>query len=88
MLNVGEADIGFQIPEVSAPLQPPVLECELLSKLDDYTQPGLYDEEFRALLAEMVRCSCGMVMLKRVHRQHRCSKALLRPIKRQRLDID
>lgn len=60
-------------------------ETELLLKLDDYTQPGLYDVEFRALLKRMVKCSCGMIMTHRVYKEHRCAKSLFRPIKRQRL---
>lgn len=63
-----------------------VTDTEILLKLNDYTQPGLYDIEFRALLGRMVRCSCGMVMLRRVYKEHRCRLSLLRPVKRQRLD--
>lgn len=61
---------------------------EILLKLDDYTQPGLYDAEFRALLERMVRCECGMVMLQRVFKEHRCNLALLRPLKRRKIQED
>lgn len=60
-------------------------DTEILLKLDDYTQPGLYDVEFRALLGRMVRCACGMVMMRRVYKEHRCRLSLLRPSKRQKL---
>lgn len=60
-------------------------DTEFLLKLDDYTQPGLYDVEFRALLERMVRCRCGMIMLRRVFKEHRCDLALLQPLKRQRV---
>lgn len=65
-----------------------VTDNEILLKLNDYTQPGLYDVEFRALLGRMVKCSCGMVMLRRVYKEHRCRLSLLRPTKRQRLGLD
>lgn len=61
-------------------------DTELLLKLDDYSQPGLYDAEFRALLKRMVKCSCGMIMMHRVYKDHRCAKALFQPIKRQRIN--
>lgn len=61
-------------------------EAELLLKLDDYSQPGLYDAEFRALLKRMVKCACGMVMTHRVYKEHRCVKGLFRPIKRQKIN--
>lgn len=61
-------------------------EAELLLKLDDYSQPGLYDTEFRSLLKRMVKCTCGMIMTHRVYKEHRCVKGLFRPIKRQKLD--
>lgn len=63
-------------------------DTEILLKLDDYNQPGLYDDEFRALLGRMVRCSCKMIMLRRVFEEHRCNLAHMRPLKRQRLDGD
>lgn len=61
-------------------------DSEILLKLDDYTQPGLYDKEFRRLLERMVICSCSMIMLQRVYPQHRCDRAPFRPMKRQRLN--
>lgn len=78
--------------DYSIPLQAPssrrATDSEILLKLDDYTQPGLYDIEFRALLRRMVRCPCGMVMLRRVFKEHRCQMALLRPLKRRRLSYN
>lgn len=68
-----------------APLSRQATDTEILLKLNDYTQPGLYDVEFRALLGRMVRCSCGMIMLRRVFKEHRCNLALLRPLKRRRI---
>ena len=37
-------------------------ETEILLRLDDYAQPGLYEEEFRALMDRMAKCPCGMIM--------------------------
>lgn len=54
--------------------------------LDDYAQPGLYDTEFKALLKRMVKCSCGMIMMQRVFKAHRCAKSLFKPIKKQRMN--
>lgn len=80
----------LELDAYTIPIQTPVLrratDTEILLKLDDYTQPGLYDAEFRALLKRMVRCSCGMIMMQRVYPQHRCDQALFRPMKRQRLE--
>lgn len=33
----------------------------------------------------MVRCTCGMIMLRRVYKEHRCDQALLRSFKRQKV---
>lgn len=59
-------------------------ETEILLKLDDYTQPGLYEEEFKALLGRMAKCACGMIMAQRVFKEHRCELGMLRPFKRRR----
>lgn len=74
----------YNIPQ-QTPKSRRVTDTEILLKLDDYTQPGLYDVEFRALLERMIRCSCGMIMLRRVYKEHRCDQALLRPLKRQKV---
>lgn len=94
VLNAGTDSLYSDIIDLNseaytiAPLAPPhrrATDTEILLKLDDYNQPGLYDAEFRALLGRMVRCPCGMVMLRRVFKEHRCTLALLRPLKRPRL---
>lgn len=56
-------------------------------KLDDYTQPGLYEEEFRALLGRMAKCRCGMIMAQRVFKEHRCEQGMFRPLKKQRTGV-
>lgn len=76
---------AYTIP-VQVPSSRQATDSEILLKLDDYTQPGLYEKEFRALLERMVKCSCGMVMLQRVYPEHRCDRAIFRPMKRQRLN--
>lgn len=59
-------------------------DTEILLRLDDYAQPGLFEEEFRALLGRMVKCPCGMIMAQRVFKEHRCKLALFRPLKRRK----
>lgn len=59
-------------------------ETEILLRLDDYTQPGLYEEEFKALLGRMAKCACGMIMAQRVFKEHRCAFGTLRPFKKRR----
>lgn len=78
-------DQHFTIPNFIPPVRM-ATETEFLLKLDDYTQPGLYEEEFRALLGKMGKCACGMIMVQRVFKEHRCKASLLRPIKRTRFD--
>ena len=60
-----------------------VTETEILLKLDDYIQPGLYEDEFMALLRCMVRCSgCSIVMAQRIFERHMCHqryRAFLEP---------
>lgn len=56
----------------------------MLMKLEDYSQPGLYEEEFKALLGRMVKCACGMVMGQRVFKEHRCVLGTFRPFKRRK----
>lgn len=34
----------------------------------------------------MVKCSCDMIMMHRVYKEHRCAKALFKPIKRQKIN--
>lgn len=75
----------FTIPEFIQPSRT-ISETEFLLKLDDYVQPGLYEEEFRALLGRMGKCRCGMIMVQRVFKEHRCRYSLLRPVKRAKLD--
>lgn len=59
-------------------------DTDLLTRLDSWTQPGLYEQEFRGLIHRMAQCSCGMIMVKSVFNEHRCNKGLLRPLKRAR----
>lgn len=73
----------FSIP-IFQPSNRAASETEILLKLDDYAQPGLYEGEFKALLGRMVKCVCGMVMSQRVFKEHRCELAMLRPMKRRR----
>lgn len=75
----------FSIPEF-IPTSRTVSDTEFLLKLDDYVQPGLYEEEFRALLGRMGKCKCGMIMLQRMFNEHHCEASLLRPMKRARYD--
>lgn len=80
------------VPIVDPPVQGPVTETEILLKLNDYIQPGLYKDEFRALLRQMARClGCGMVMVQRVFEQHVCHQRFKvffepRPCKKARHD--
>lgn len=78
---------AYTIPSLT-PSSRQATDTEMLLKLDDYNQPGLYDNEFRALLTRMVRCSCRMVMLRRVFGEHRCNLAPMQPLKRRRLSSD
>lgn len=55
-------------------------------RLNDYAQPGLYEDEFRAVLGRMVKCSCGMIMAQRVFKEHRCEHAMFRPLKKRRTE--
>lgn len=66
------------------PSNQPASETEILLKLDDYVQPGLYEREFKALLGRMAKCACGMVMSQRVFKEHRCELGMLRPLKKRR----
>lgn len=78
-------DETFVIPVFALP-SPMATETEFLLKLGDYGQPGLYEEEFRALLGRMGKCKCGMIMTQRVFKEHRCKADLIRPLKRARFD--
>lgn len=62
-------------------------ETEILLKLDDYAQPGLYEEEFRALIDRMAKCRCGMIMSQRVFKEHCCDQAMFRPLKKRKTTI-
>lgn len=62
-------------------------ETEILLRLDDYSQPGLYEEEFRALMGRMAKCRCGMIMSQRVFKEHRCDQAMFRPLKKQKTNV-
>lgn len=59
-------------------------ETEILLRLDDYAQPGLYEAEFKALLGRMAKCSCGMIMAQRVFKEHRCALGMMRPLKKRK----
>lgn len=90
LANVFATDLsdpnGFTIP-VFQPSTRRASETEILLRLDDYAQPGLYEEEFRALMGRLVKCSCGMVMSQRVFKEHRCEHGMMRPLKRRRVQI-
>lgn len=89
LLNYPSIDLNdtFAIP-VFQPSSRRASETEILLKLNDYTQPGLYEEEFKALLGRMAKCACGMIMTQRVFKEHRCElSVMLRPLKRRRIEI-
>lgn len=58
------------------PSRRPRSELEILLKLNDCMQPGLYEEEFRALMNRMARCACGLIMLQKQFKNHRCDRRL------------
>lgn len=76
---------AFVIPRLEPPIQRPTSDTDFLTRLNLYTQPGLYIGEFRGLIGRMAQCSCGMVMVRDVFDEHRCERSALRPIKRARL---
>lgn len=41
-------------------------------RLDSYIDSGLTSNELRTILAKLVKCQCGLTMLRRVFVNHRC----------------
>lgn len=69
------ADIRLGIPTM---VPPPVLrsttDMEALMRLDSHADSGLTDTELTAILAKLVKCQCGLLMLRRVFDSHRCMR--------------
>jgi len=55
------------------PVRGPETSIEQLLRLDTSRRPGLSEHEFMKLFA---KCSCGMIMTRRVFRDHICTPAV------------
>lgn len=65
-------DIQLGIPTVQPPRQRPRTDTEMLLRLDGYMDSGLTRIELRTILAKLVRCQCGLTMLRGAFNSHRC----------------
>lgn len=61
--------------------------ADLLNRLNSWTQPGLYEREFRGLLRRMRQCSCSMIMVRDVFNEHRCEHSMLIPAERANTEV-
>lgn len=58
------------------PVRRPETVVEQLLRLDSSRRPGLFESEFKRLFA---KCSCGLIMTRRVFKDHICIPALAAP---------
>lgn len=78
--------LGFSIRRQEPPVQHNTSDTDFLTRLNSWTQPGLYEREFLGLMQRMRQCSCGMIMMDDVFHEHRCEHGQLLPRKRARIE--
>jgi len=61
------------LPTPERPLRGPETIVEQLLRLDTSGRPGLTESEFKMLFA---KCVCGLIMTRRVFRDHICATAV------------
>jgi len=72
----GAQSVIGSLPTYEGPARGPETPIEQLLRLDTSRRPGLSELEFTKLFA---RCSCGLIMTRRVFRDHICIPAVQAP---------
>jgi hypothetical protein len=65
--------VTASLPTPERPLRGPETIVEQLLRLDTSRRPGLTESEFKMLFA---KCVCGLIMTRRVFRDHICATAV------------
>jgi len=68
----GSAELFRSMATYERPARGPRTVLDRLIRLDSCTQPGISEAEFHRLFA---KCRCGLVMTRRVFRNHICAMA-------------
>lgn len=67
------ADVQLEIPTLQPPVKRSSTDMEALIRLASYVDSGLTGRELMIVLAKLVKCQCGLIMLKKVFDGHRCT---------------
>jgi len=65
----GIQGLVVSMPTCNRPVKPPATTASQLEMLNSRVRPGLSEAEFKRLFA---RCSCGLIMTRRVFGNHAC----------------
>jgi hypothetical protein len=76
ILITGVQSVIGSLPTYERPARGPETSIEQLLRLDTSRRPGLSEAEFMKLFA---KCSCGLIMTRRVFRDHICTPAVQAP---------
>lgn len=79
-------DTTFTIRRLEPPTSRQTTDTDLLTRLNSWVQPGLYEREFRELMQRMRQCSCGMFMIQDVFNEHRCEQGMFVTAKRMKME--
>jgi len=65
------------IPVYDRPIEGPQTAADKFLKLDSWGRAGLLEAEFEKLFA---KCVCGLVMTRRVFKDHDCAVSVTQPV--------